>query len=68
MKWGWILKGFQVVGIITGKLPQIIEDGKITVDEAMELLTAILAVFDVPTTFDIPDEIKGAVISAGIDL
>lgn len=66
MKWGWIFKGLQVVGIITGKLPQILEDGKVSVDEMVDLTTSILAVFDVPVVFDIPDELKGQIIAASM--
>lgn len=64
MKFFWIFKGISAVGIIMEKLPQILEDGKISVDEMVDLVTSLLGIFDVPVSFDIPDEITGQIIGA----
>lgn len=67
MKWSWVLKGFSVVGIISGKIPAILADGKITIEEMTDLTKSILEVFDVPVQFDIPSELKGGIIAASLD-
>lgn len=64
MKWGWIGKAFTVLGIVSAKIPAIMADGKISIDEMVDLTTSILAVFDVPFVFEIPDEIKGTSLAA----
>lgn len=64
MKWSWIGKAFTVLGIVSGKIPAIMADGKVTVAEMVDLATSILTVFDVPLVFDVPDEIKGTEIAA----
>lgn len=66
MKWGWIFKGLQVTGIITGKLPAILEDGKVTVDEMVDFTKSILEVFDVPVSFNVPDDLKA--LNIGVEI
>ncbi len=68
MKFSWFFKGIRAVSIIMGKLPVILEDGKVTIDEMVDLITALLQVFDVPVAFDLPDELTGQVIGARLDV
>ena len=63
MRLFWIFKGIRAAAIIMGKVPVILEDGKVTVDEVVGLLAEVLEVFDLPMEFGLPEDIKDQVIA-----
>ena len=63
MRLFWIFKGIRAAAIIMGKVPVILEDGKVTVEEIVDLLAEVLEVFDLPMSFALPEEIKDQVIA-----
>ncbi len=48
----WFLKAISLVSLIAAELPEIVQDGKITVSEALELATKIAKQLG----FDVDDE------------
>ena len=67
MQLGWIFKGLQVAGTLATKVPAIIADGKVTVDEMVDLTTTILTIFEVPVSFEVPDELRAMTIGAKLN-
>ena len=64
----WIMRAFRVMGILATDLPKAFEDGKLTVQEIVELVLKIAAVFGFDNIIvDIPPELRQTNIAMKID-
>ena len=52
----YFFKALRIMGVISAWSGKALEDGKVTVAEAIELAAAICLVIGVPTEFDFPKE------------
>lgn len=58
----YVGRAFQVVGMLSAALPQMVADGKITVDEIVQLFVQLAAICNWDIEIDVPEEVKNSVI------
>ena len=62
MWWKYIRRGMAVAAVLLMEVPKAMQDGKVTVQEAVDILVACYQALDQPMHFDVPNEIKDVVI------
>jgi len=53
-----IFKALEVAGILATDLPAALADGKITIDEMVNIVKKLLAIFDLPVAIEVPDDLR----------
>lgn len=63
MNWfAYVTRAFSVVGLVTSAIPEIVADGKITVDEIAGLVKQLAVICHWDIEIDVPDELKEQVL------
>ena len=57
MKFFWIFKALRVMTLVSAKVPAILRDGVVTVEEAVGLLIEVLRMFDLDLDIKVPGEV-----------
>uniref|UniRef100_A0A6M3IFZ9 Uncharacterized protein n=1 Tax=viral metagenome TaxID=1070528 RepID=A0A6M3IFZ9_9ZZZZ len=64
----WIMRAFRVMGILATDLPKAFEDGKLTIQEIVDLMLKIAAVFGFDNIIvEIPPELRNTDVAMKID-
>lgn len=58
----YLSKAFKVAGVLMTRLPEIVADGKVTLEELCGLIEDLSGALDFKTSFEVPDDLKDQVI------
>ncbi len=63
MKKASIWKILSVTAALVTKIPKALEDGNISINEIVDIISSICDTLDIPVNFNVPDELKTLNIS-----
>lgn len=54
-----LMTGQKVMGVLTETVPTALEDGKLTIDEVVNLVKKILDIFEINAEISVPEDLHG---------